>query len=257
MLRRRIIPTLLMRDGGLVKTVKFSKERYIGDPINAVKIFNEKEVDELCLLDIGATTEGRPPAYSEINEIVSEAFMPIGYGGGIQTMDHVERLFKIGIEKVILNTAAFENEMLVKDASSVFGNQSIVVSIDIKKDIWGQYKVFTRSGKSKQKIDMVTAVKKMQDLGAGEIILNNIDRDGTMQGYDLDPIQKISKDIRVPLVALGGAASIDDFVSALQHGAAAVSAGSMFVYQGVHKAVLISYVTSDALEYKLLNKLEF
>lgn len=254
MLRRRIIPALLLRDGGLVKTVKFSKERYIGDPINAVKIFNEKEVDELCLLDIGATTEGRPPAYSEINEIVSEAFMPIGYGGGIQTMDHVERLFKIGVEKVIMNTAAFENETLVKEASSVFGNQSIVVSIDIKKDIWGHYKIFTRSGKSKQKIDLITAVKKMQDLGAGEIILNNIDRDGTMQGYDIEPIDKISKAIEVPLVALGGAACIDDFVDAIQHGAAAVSAGSMFVYQGVHKAVLISYITSDTLEHKLSNK---
>jgi cyclase len=150
-----------------------------------------------------------------------------------------------------MNTAAFENETLVKDASSVFGNQSIVVSIDIKKDMWGQYRVFTRSGKLKQKIDMITAVKKMQDLGAGEIILNNIDRDGTMQGYDLEPVDKLSKAIEVPLVALGGAASIDDFVAAVQHGAAAVSAGSMFVYQGVHKAVLISYITSDTLENKL------
>jgi cyclase len=254
MLRRRIIPALLMRNGGLVKTVKFSNDRYIGDPINAVKIFNEKEVDELCLLDIGATTEGRAPAYSEINEIVSEAFMPVGYGGGIQTMEHIEQLFKIGVEKVIMNTAAFENETLIKDASNVFGNQSIVVSIDIKKDMWGQYKVFTRSGKSKQKIDLLLAVKKMQDLGAGEIILNNIDRDGTMQGYDLEPIDKVSKAIEVPLIALGGAASIDDFVAAVHHGAAAVSAGSMFVYQGVHKAVLISYITSDTLENNLLNK---
>ena len=254
MLCRRIIPTLLMRDGGLVKTVKFSKERYIGDPINALKIFNEKEVDELCLLDIGATLEGRPPAYDEISQIVSEAFMPIGYGGGIKTMNHIESLFKIGVEKVIMNTAAFENETLVKDASSVFGNQSIVVSIDIKKDLWGQYRVFTRSGKLKQDIDMITAVKKIQDLGAGEIILNNIDRDGTMQGYDLDPIEKVSKAIEVPLIAIGGAASIDDFVAAIRHGASAVSAGSMFIYQGVHKAVLISYITSDTLENKLLNK---
>jgi cyclase len=254
MLRRRIIPALLMRDGGLVKTIKFSKERYIGDPINAVKIFNEKEVDELCLLDIGATKEGRPPAYKEINEIVSEAFMPIGYGGGIQNMEHVERLFKIGVEKVIMNTAAFENENLVKEASSVYGSQSIVVSIDIKKDLWGQYKIFTRSGKSKQKLDLITAVKKMQELGAGEIILNNIDRDGTMQGYDLDPISKAGKVLDVPLVALGGAAKIDDFVEAIQSGAAAVSAGSMFVYQGIHKAVLISYITSDNLEQRLQNQ---
>lgn len=254
MLRRRIIPALLMRDGGLVKTVKFSKERYIGDPINAVRIFNEKEVDELCLLDIGATVEGRPPAYQEINEIVSEAFMPIGYGGGIQHMGHVEQLFKLGVEKVIMNTAAFENEGLVKEASSIYGSQSVVVSIDIKKDLWGQYKVFTRSGKSKQKIDLISAVKKMQDLGAGEIILNNIDRDGTMLGYDLDPINKVAKVIDVPLVVLGGASGINDFVSAIQNGAAAVSAGSIFVYQGIHKAVLISYINSDILEQKLQNQ---
>lgn len=253
MLRRRIIPALLMRDGGLVKTVKFSKERYIGDPINAVKIFNEKEVDELCLLDIGATVEGRPPAYQEINEIVSEAFMPIGYGGGIQHIGHVEQLFKLGVEKVIMNTAAFENEGLIKEASSIYGSQSVVVSIDIKKDLWGQYKVFTRSGKSKQKIDLITAVKKMQDLGAGEIILNNIDRDGTMLGYDHDPINKVAKVIDVPLVALGGASGINDFVSAIQNGAAAVSAGSIFVYQGIHKAVLISYINSDTLEQTLQN----
>ena len=253
MLRSRITPCLLVHKKGLVKTVEFGNPKYVGDPINAVKIFNEKEVDELCLLDIGATTEGRSPAYNEINEIVSEAFMPIGYGGGIHTMDQVERLFKIGVEKVIMNTAAFENEELIKEASSVFGNQSIVVSIDIKKDFWGEYKVYTRSGKSKQKIDLLTAVKKMQDLGAGEIILNNIDRDGTMMGYDLEPINRISKATEVPLVALGGAATIDDFVAAIQHGAAAVSAGSMFVYQGVHKAVLISYITSDTLENKLNN----
>jgi cyclase len=251
MLRRRIIPALLMRDGGLVKTEKFSKERYIGDPINAVKIFNEKEVDELCLLDIGATTEGRSPAYEQINEIVSEAFMPIGYGGGINSMAYVEQLFKIGVEKVIMNTAAFENENLVKEAASVFGNQSIVVSIDIKKDIWGQYRIYTRSGKSKHKIDIITAVKKMQDLGAGEIILNNIDRDGTMQGYDLDPINKVAKVIDVPLVALGGASSLNDLIAAIQNGATAVAAGSMFVFQGVHKAVLISYITADQLEHSL------
>jgi cyclase len=150
-----------------------------------------------------------------------------------------------------MNTAAFENENLVKQAASVFGNQSIVVSIDIKKDIWGQYRIYTRSGKSKQKIDIITAVKKMQDLGAGEIILNNIDRDGTMQGYDLEPINKVAKMIDVPLVALGGASSLNDLVAAIQHGATAVAAGSMFVFQGIHKAVLISYITADQLEQSL------
>jgi cyclase len=251
MLFNRIIPTLLLQDGGLVKTVKFKNPKYVGDPINAVKIFNEKEVDELILLDISATKEGKDPNYKEIEEIVSEAFMPIGYGGGIHHMSQIEKLFKIGVEKVILNTAAFTNEQLIREASSVYGSQSIVVSLDYKKDIWGEYKFYTRSGSEKVKGKCVDVIKSMEELGAGEIMLNSIDKDGTMTGYDLVLFEKLANQVSVPVIASGGAGNIKDFVNAIRSGASAVAAGSMFVYQGIHRAVLISYIKSAELELAL------
>lgn len=252
MLRTRVIPVLLLRDGGLVKTIKFSKERYIGDPINAVKIFNQKEADELVLLDIGATKSGLGPNFNEIKEIVSEAFMPIGYGGGISSLDQIEHLFKIGVEKVILNTTAFENEKLIKDACKICGSQSIVVSIDVKRDFWGKQKIYTRSGSKKQQIELVDAFRNIQNLGCGEVIINSIDRDGTMLGYDLDLIKLASNVLEVPVVVVGGAGSIKDLSQAIDAGASGVAAGSMFVFQGVHKAVLISYVTTEQLNKKLI-----
>jgi imidazole glycerol-phosphate synthase subunit HisF len=248
MSRTRIIPALLLNDGGLVKTVKFSKERYVGDPINAVRIFNVKEVDELVLLDITRTRNGLGPAFDDISEIVSEAFMPVGYGGGITSLQQIDKLFQIGVDKVILNTAAFENEQIVYEASRIYGSQSIVVSIDVKKDLWGEHKIYTHSGTKKQKMDLLKAIKHLQELGAGEIILNSIDRDGTMQGYDLPLLRKVSHSLDVPVVAIGGAGSIDHFAEAIKEGASAVAAGSMFIFQGVHKAVLISYITTDQLD---------
>jgi cyclase len=248
MLRTRIIPILLLNDGGLVKTVKFSKDKYIGDPINAVKIFNQKEVDELVLLDIGATRNGTAPNFLEIKEIVSEAFMPVGYGGGISKMEHIEQLFNIGVEKVILNSAIFENKQLIKEAIKIYGSQSIVASLDIKKDIWGNYKIYTNSGKKKQNISLDASIKLIQEIDFGELVINSIDKDGTMQGYDLDLIEKVSAMLDIPVVAVGGAGGITDFVNAIKVGASAVAAGSMFVFQGVHKAVLISYITTDQLE---------
>lgn len=244
----RIIPTLLLEDGGLVKTIKFKNPKYVGDPINAVRIFNEKEVDELVLLDIAATRQGKEPNYYEIEQIVSEAFMPIGYGGGIHKLSHIEKLFKIGVEKVILNTAAFFNEDLIKEASNIYGSQSIVVCLDYKKDIWGEYKFYTKSGIDKMKGKCVDIIKHMEDLGAGEIILNSIDKDGTMTGYDLVLFEKLAKEVTVPVIASGGAGNIQDFIKALNAGTSAVAAGSMFVYQGVHRAVLISYIKSAELE---------
>lgn len=247
MLRTRIIPVLLMKDGGLVKTVKFSKERYIGDPINAVKIFNQKEADELVLLDIGSTKAGLGPNFDEIKEIISEAFMPIGYGGGIRNLYDIEQLFKIGVEKVIINSAAFEDLNLVKEAANIYGSQSIVVSVDVKKDLFGGYSAFVKSGTKKIKSKLEDLLKSLQDYGAGEILLNNIDRDGTMLGYDLELIKKVSKILTVPLVVVGGAGQIKDLKDAISVGASAVAAGSFFIYQGVHKAVLISYVTHENL----------
>ena len=246
--RTRVIPALLLNDGGLVKTVKFSKERYVGDPINAVRIFNVKEVDELVLLDITRTRNGLEPAFDDISEIVSEAFMPVGYGGGITSLQQIDKLFQIGVDKVILNTAAFENEQIVYEASRIYGSQSIVVSIDVKKDLWGEHKIYTHSGTKKQKMDLLKAIKHLQELGAGEIILNSIDRDGTMQGYDLPLLRKVSHSLDIPVVAIGGAGSIDHFAEAIKEGASAVAAGSMFIFQGVHKAVLISYITTDQLD---------
>ncbi len=253
MQRSRIIPTLLLLDGGLVKTVKFKNPQYIGDPINAVRIFNQKEVDELVLLDINAGVEGREPNYSEIEEIVSEAFMPIGYGGGIRSLYQIEKLFKLGVEKVILNTIAFTNPELVTEAARIFGNQSIVACIDIKKDLFGNYNIYINSGKTKLKVDVLESLKKLEHLGVGEIILNSIDRDGTMNGYDLNLIQKYAQQLEIPVVASGGAGNITDLANAINAGASAVAAGSLFVYQGIHRAVLISYIDSKDMD-SLLNE---
>lgn len=254
MLSTRVIPVLLLRDGGLVKTVKFSKETYIGDPINAVKIFNQKEVDELVLLDIGATKSGLGPNFNHIKEIVSEAFMPIGYGGGISNMDQIEQLFKIGVEKVILNSAVFENKNLIKEASEIYGSQSIVVSLDVKRDFWGKQKIYSRSGTKKHDIDIVNAFEIVKNLGCGELILNSIDKDGTMKGYDLELINKATSALDIPVVAVGGAGSIKHLAEAVNVGASGVAAGSIFVYQGVHKAVLISYITAEQLRDEMAIK---
>lgn len=254
MQRNRIIPTLLLMDGGLVKTVKFKNPKYIGDPINAVRIFNQKEVDELVLLDINAGIRNMEPNYSEIEEIVSEAFMPIGYGGGIKNLNHIEKLFKLGVEKVILNSCAFTTPEIVKQASSIYGNQSIVVSVDLKKDLWGNYNIYIDSGRTKLKAEVLDSLKKLEDMGAGEIILNSIDRDGTMLGYDLSIIKSFCNNLTIPTIASGGAGKINDFVAAIENGASAVAAGSLFVYQGIHRAVLISYIKSEELNSLMNNQ---
>lgn len=251
MQRTRIIPTLLLQDSGLVKTIKFKNPKYVGDPINAVRIFNEKEVDELVLLDIKATVEKAEPNFKEIEEIVSEAFMPIGYGGGINKIEHIEKLFKIGVEKIILNSAAFTNENLIQEASSIYGSQSIVVSIDVKKDLWGEYRIYTHSGSNKVKDNLIEIVNKFQKLGAGEILINSIDKDGTMTGYDVALIEMVSKVLDIPVIASGGAGGIKDIVAAINSGASAVAGGSMFIYQGIHRAVLLSYITSESVENEL------
>ena len=243
--RIRVIPTLLLNNDGLYKTTKFKNPKYIGDPINAVRIFNNKEVDELILLDYTATTESRIPNFENIKEIVSEAFMPIGYGGGINSIEHIEKLIKIGIEKVILNTATFLNEDLLTEAIKIFGSQSIVVSIDYKKDLFGNNVIYTHGGKQKQKIEIESACKHLQELGVGEIMINSIDREGTMNGYDISTINKISHELLIPVIASGGAGNISHLADGVKAGASAVAAGSMFIFQGIHKAVLLSYITSD------------
>lgn len=245
MLNNRIIPCLLLKNQGLVKTLKFKEPKYIGDPINAVNIFNDKEVDELVFLDITATVERKGPSFKMLEEIASECFMPLGYGGGICSLEDMKQIFSLGVEKVIINSHAFENPGLIKEAADTFGSQSIVVSIDVKKSLFGKYEVYTRSGTYNTKIDPVTYARQMETMGAGEILLNSIDRDGMMTGYDIALLQKVAQALSVPLVACGGAGKIEHLAEAVTMGhASAVAAGSMFVFHGKHKAVLISYPTT-------------
>jgi cyclase len=251
MTRARIIPVLLLGDGGLVKTVRFGKRRYVGDPINAVRIFNDKEVDELVLLDIDATAEGRSPNFAHVEEILSEAFMPVGYGGGVRSMADVERLFKLGVEKVVMNSILAESPQLLADASKAFGSQSVVASVDVKKDLLGRHRAYTHGGTRRLAGDFRDHLKRWQDLGAGEVALNSIDRDGTRAGLDVDLIRSVSSSLSVPLLAVGGAGTVEHLIDALRHGASAVGAGSMFIFIGVHQAVLINYVERSAFD--LLN----
>ena len=250
MLKTRVIPCLLLRNGGLVKTFQFDKPKYVGDPINAVRIFNEKEVDEIVILDITATPEKTEPNFELIKDLASQAFMPLAYGGGITTIQQIEKLFSIGIEKVVLDTIVSTNPNLIKQASDIAGSSSVVVCMDVKSKLFGKPTVFNHAGKVDTKQDPIQFAQKMQELGAGELIFNSIDRDGMQKGYDLPIIEKIAKAIDIPLVALGGAATLDDFRKAVDHGASAVAAGSMFVFHGKHKAVLITYP-----EYKKLESL--
>ena len=243
----RIIPTLLLKDKGLVKTINFKNPRYIGDPINIVRIFNEKEADEITILDIQATNKESKPDYNFIKDIVSEAFMPVGYGGGVKNLNQIEKLFEIGVEKVILNTICYENPNILAESSNKFGSQSIVVCIDIKKNLFGKYNLFSHSGKKKQKELLLDYIKKVEDLGAGEIIINSIDRDGCMAGYNLEILRKINKKTKLPVIALGGAGSKNHLIEAINAGVSGVAAGSLFIYQGIHKAILVSYINNENL----------
>lgn len=247
MRRIRVIPALLVQNGGLVKSVKFRDHKYVGDPINAVKIFNEKEVDELVILDISATLEERGPNMTQIKGLASEAFMPMGYGGGITKLEEINELIAAGIEKVIINMSAFKNPGLVSEAARYVGSQSIVVSMDVRKNFWGKYKVYVRNGSKNTNLDPVQFAKQMVSEGAGELLLTSIDKDGTYSGYDLELIKIVSEAVAVPVVAMGGADQLSDFVKAVNAGASAVSAASMFVFQRPHRAVLISYPTQDEL----------
>lgn len=251
MLDTRVIPTLLLKGSGLVKTTKFAKPVYIGDPINAIKIFNSKEVDELIILDITASAEGRPPAFDTIREITDECFMPLSYGGGIRTVEHIRAILKAGIEKVVLNTSALTDPSLVTKAADEFGRQAIICSIDVKKSLFGGYSVHSASGAKILEKDPVAYARRLEELGAGEIYLTSVDREGTMSGYDLALVKSVCAAVSVPVIASGGAGSMDDFVAARDAGASAVSAGAMFVFQGPHRAVLITYPAREELETRL------
>lgn len=241
----RVIPVLLVSDGYLVKPVKFQGDSYIGDPINAVRIFNEKQVDELVICDIDASVKGSGVNYTLIEEIASEAFMPVGYGGGVSSAAEARRITGIGIEKVVLNTAAVEHPEVITDISDALGASSTVVSVDAKKRLVSGWDTFIRRGSKKTGMTPVDAAVRAQELGAGEILLSSIDRESTRNGYDLALIEAVAASVTVPIIALGGAGSVDDLAPALRAGASATAAGTLFVMNGKHRAVLISYPTPD------------
>ena len=252
MLRPRIIPCLLIRNNGLVKTINFSEEKYIGDPINAVKIFNEKLVDELMIIDIDATVKMKEPNFNLIKKIAAESQMPISYTGGIKNVEQIKRIISYGVEKVGISSGAIINPELISNASKEVGSQSVVVVLDVKKKILGGYNVYTHNGKNDTGYKVESLAKDLTNRGAGELIINSIDNDGKMKGYDINIIKDIKKtvSVSVPVTLIGGAGSIDDIKKLVDEfhiiGAAA---GSLFVFQGKYKAVLINYPDQDEKNY--------
>jgi cyclase len=247
-MKRRVIPCLLLADGGLVKTRRFGDRRYVGDPINAIRIFNDKEVDELAVLDIDKSRTGHPPDFALIEQFAAECFMPLCYGGGIASLEHAERLFALGIEKVCVQSAAFENPGLLSAIATRYGSQALVVSMDIARDFWKRPRLYHAARARKVAGDAVEFARAAVARGAGEILLNAVDRDGLQQGFDLDLVRTICAAVDVPVVAVGGAGSLEDLRRAVDAGASAVAAGSLFVFHGPHRAVLISYPGYAALE---------
>ncbi len=237
-----------MKDHGFYKTIQFNSPRYLGDPINIVKLFNDKEAYELAILDISATPERKSPDFNYLSEIAGECFMPIGYGGGIRAVQDIRKVLSMGYEKVIINAEAVRSPDLVQKGSKEFGSQSIVVSIDVRKGANGGYEVHTNGGRERTGLDPVEHAKNMERLGAGEILLTSIERDGTMNGYDLELIKRVSSSVSVPVLASGGAGKIEHFSDAVRSGASAVVAGSLFVYYGKHRAVLINFPDTDRLK---------
>jgi cyclase len=237
-----------LKNGGLVKTISFADPKYVGDPINAVKIFNEKEVDELILLDIGSSRQGREPEYARIQDIVSEAFMPIAYGGGVTSVEQAQRLISLGVEKVVVNTAALESLELVRSMAERLGSSSTVVAVDIQKDWLGRYRPFSAATGKTISRDPIEYIQQAVEAGAGEIFINDVARDGTGKGYDLELVKRITASVSVPVIVCGGASTLEHLREAVKAGASAVAAGSMFVYMGKHRAVMINYPQRDVLE---------
>lgn len=242
MLRPRIIPCLLVKNKGLVKTVKFGHPKYVGDPINAVKIFNEKEVDELIILDIDATATRMPPDFVMIQKLAAECRMPICYGGGIKTVEQARQIIGLGVEKVAISSAALVNPKLIADIAAEIGSQSVVVILDVKKSFFGKYEVYTHNGQRRTERSPIDVAQEVEKLGAGEIVINSIDNDGQMKGYDLSLAVRVREAIQLPMSVLGGAGSLDDIGRLISLcGVVGALAGSLFVFKGQYRAVLINY----------------
>lgn len=254
MLRSRIIPCLLVKNKGLVKTLKFSTPKYVGDPINAAKIFNEKEVDELIVLDIDASAHNNEPDYVMIENLAAECRMPLCYGGGVKTVEQANRIISMGVEKVAISSAAVDDPEIVARTAEVVGSQSVVVVMDVKMTSNGKYEIWTLNGNKRTGISPVEFAQKMQSLGAGEIVINSIDNDGVMKGYDLTLARTIRESITLPITVLGGAGSLKDIGELIStFGIVGAAAGSLFVFKGIYRAVLINYPSrseKDALNMK-------
>lgn len=246
MLRPRVIPCLLVHEGGLVKTVGFKAPKYVGDPINAVKIFNEKEADELVVLDIDATVNGAEPDYKMIANLAAECRMPLCYGGGVRSAAQAKKIIGLGVEKVAMSSAAIENPGLIKQIADEIGRQSVVIVLDVKKRMFSkEYDVFIHNGKKNTKRSVIEVANQVETLGAGEIVVNSIDNDGRMKGYDLALARSVRDAVRIPITFMGGAGSLDDIGALIKTcGVVGASAGSLFVFKGVYKAVLINYPNS-------------
>lgn len=255
MLRTRVIPCLLLRNESLVKTVKFGKFGYIGDPLNTCRIFNELEVDELAFLDITASREKRQPNFKILQEITNECFMPLSYGGGIRDLDTAERIFQIGFEKIVVNTASFSNPGIISQLAKTFGSQSVIVAIDVKKNFWGKYQVHSLSGTINQKQEPRDWAKEVESRGAGEILLTSIDHEGTWKRFDLSLVQMVADALSIPVIAHGGCSSVED-IGAVVHKAhaSAVALGSMVVYQKEGMGVLINFPEREHLQQTLADQ---
>jgi imidazole glycerol-phosphate synthase subunit HisF len=254
--RVRLIPILTIDGQKLVKTVKFKNPNYLGDPINAIKIFNEKEVDEIAVLDITASTQNKSPNFKLIEEMAGECFMPLAYGGGIKSIEDIKTLFSLGVEKIILNTTLQHNPEIITQAAGLYGSQSIVVSLDIKKSVFGNYKTCFCNGKKNGDDIPEKFAKKMESLGAGEILLNNIDKEGTFSGLDYKLINSLSKVLKIPLIACGGTNSISDILEGIKSGASAIASGSFFAYKNNDtQSILINYPSQKDLTEQLYLKL--
>jgi len=256
MFRPRVIPCLLLKGEGLVKSVKFKNHQYIGDPINAVKIFNDKKADELIFLDITASKENRLISLDLVKRLGDECNMPFSVGGGIRSINDIKKVLQAGAEKVSINAKAIKDPLFIKEASETYGSSTIIVSIDIKKNLFGQKHVYINNGKTNTKMDPISFAIKMTEMGAGEILVNSIDYDGTMKGYDLPLIKKISDSVTIPVVAMGGAGKIQHFVEAVNNSnASAIAAGSFFVFHGPRRAVLINMPTRQEISLAFKNSI--
>ena len=253
MLRSRVIPCLLMHNKGLVKSRQFKDYKYVGDPLNAVKIFNEKEVDELMIIDIDATSNGQEPNYKLIKNIANECRMPLCYGGGIKNIYQAKKIIQLGVEKIAISSGILEDFNLINELESVIGRQSIVVVLDVKRSFLGKYNVYINNGKKKLKESFESILNKLNNYGVGEIVINSIDNDGEMSGYDIDLVSLVRDKVICPITVLGGAGSENDIINLVDKfkiiGAAA---GSLFVFQGTYKAVLISYISKNGAK-EILN----